>query len=87
MESLSIYEVKKYLDCLMEGACALLKLYVIKPIRKLNGSITFNIGRLLKLVCLDLLIFHSLYWISRGVKIGIYQMAKDAVMESMISSS
>ena len=84
---LSIYEAERYLDYLTEGARVLLKLHTIKPIRKLNEPITFNRGKPLKLVYLDPLIFHSLYWISRGVRTGIYQTAKSFTLESMTSSS
>lgn len=64
----------------------LFNLYALNPVSGRDKPITFNRGKPPKLIYSDPLMFHSLYWISRGVKTQIYQTAKAAIRESMMSS-
>jgi len=87
LKKLSIEEAEKYLHYLTEGARVFFNLYAINPISGKDKPITFNKSRNPKLVYSDPLIFHSLYWLSRGVRTRIYETAKQAIRKSMLESN
>ncbi len=85
-KTLKVEEVEKYLYYLTEGARVLFNLFVLEPVSRRDRPITFNRGKPPKLIYSDPLIFHSLYWISRGVRTRIYETAKSALRASMLSN-
>ncbi len=86
LKNLKIEDTEKYLHYLTEGSRVLLCLKALNPTSaNPTEPITHNITRPFKLIYLDPLMFHSLYWVSRGVKTNIYQVAKKSVRESMLS--
>ncbi len=88
IKNLRIEEAERYLHYLVEGSRVLLCLKSLSQAQVNNARpITHSVAKPLKLTYLDPLMFHSLYWVSRGVKTGIYQVAKKAIRESMLSSN
>ena len=86
LKTLGIEEVEKYLYYLTEGAKVLFNLHALDPVSGRDRPITFNIGKPPKLIYSDPVIFHSLYWISRGVRTHIYETAKSALRASMLGN-
>jgi len=68
------HEARAYLEYLLEGARVLLRL---DPVRVVDRMTVHTLAaEPFKLVYLDPLVFNSVYWVSRGVRSGIYEAAK-----------
>ncbi len=77
VKRLKLYEAQAYLEYLLEGARVLLRL---DPVIAVDRMTVHTLpAEPFKLVYLDPLIFNSIYWVSRGVRSGIYNAAKDLI--------